>query len=173
MVVDIIVVALFLVFGALGYTRGFVRSALAMVKISVSVIIAVLLARPLANLLENWFGASRAFGANGGLIMIAICAVAIFIVIRLLLRLIKALSDKTKERSRVINFADRWLGLLFGFLRFCFMFVIISAVVYLISAIPFLSGLRDGLFQDSKVALWLYNLATDVVFAKILAAVGI
>ena len=176
MILDILVIATIIIFGVLGYTRGFIKSAMSLIKVSTSVIIAILLCKPFAKLLDNIFGlakfCAKAFNkepADGNLILIAISALIIFIIIRVILRFINKLATNAKQNV-IANRADSWFGFVFGIVRFCFVFCIFAAVVYIVTAIPFLDGIHTWLFKDSTIALWLYNIATDLLFSKLLSA---
>jgi|GEM_PF-3291182 len=176
MILDAIITIIALYFAITGYTRGFIKSALAMIKVSTSVIVAIILSRPVAAFLNKIFGFAKTCASifktsesNGNLILIAIVIILIFIGIRIVLRLFNKMATSAKK-NRIVNEADSLLGFLFGLLHFCFIFFILSAVVYIITALPFANGLHDWLFSKSVVGLWLYNTATDLLFVKILGA---
>ena len=176
MILDILVIALIIIFGVLGYTRGFIKSAMSLIKVSTSVIIAIILCRPLASFLNSVFGlakfCSKVFNktqTEGNLILIAISALLIFLIIRIILRFFNKLATNVKE-NQTANKADSWIGFGFGIVRFCFIFCILSAIIYVITAMPFLDGIRTWLFKGSTIAKWLYDLATDILFTRILGA---
>ena len=172
MLTDIIVIAIAFIFAVSGFSRGFVKSALSMVKISISVIIAILLARPIATFLNNVFGLANLFDANGELLLVVIVALVIFIVTRLLLRYLKLKVKRAREEHPAFNKVDSVMGFLFGMLRFLFLFLIFSLILYVITLIPFLDAIRAWIFDGSTVAAWLYDLMTTVVFGEILNVIG-
>ena len=176
MILDLIVIALFLIFGLVGMRRGFIDSALLMVKTSFSIIIAIVLARPVAGLLNSIFGLQKVCtdlfntsATNGKLIYIAIIILLIFVLIRLIIHFLRKLGARAKE-IKIVKGADSALGFLFGLLRFAFMFCLLSFAVYVITALPFLGGLRTALFEGSTVAKWLYKVVTDLVLHEVLGA---
>ena len=177
MLTDIIVVGAFVAFAVLGYFRGLTRSAVSLVRISISVIIAFLLASPIAKLLNNLFRLSNALAkafntsaGNGNLILIAIVTIVIFIILRVVLMKLVRMADKAREDNHVFSYFDRWLGALFGVLRFVFLFSILAIAFRFITFIPFLKSLRDVVFGGSTVALWLYNLVTNIILSEALSA---
>lgn len=176
MLIDSVVIIAFLIYGFIGFTRGFINSILDMVKSSTSVIIAIVLCRPIASFLNNTFGLAKTCSSifstsqkEGELILIAVVIILIFITTRLILRLFNSLATKARE-NKVINKADSIFGFLFGLLRFCFTFCILSTIVYIITMLPFTDGIYTWLFKNSSVALWLYNTTTDIIFTRILGA---
>ena len=168
MLTDIIVIAIAFLFAVTGFSRGFIKSALSMVKISISVLIALLLCRPIATFLDNVFGLAGAFDANGELLLVAITALVIFITTRLLLIYVKRAVKRAKEEHPALNKVDSVLGFVFGILRFLFLFFIFSLVLYIITLIPFLDAIRVWIFGESTVAAWLYEIMTTIVFHELL-----
>lgn len=178
MLLDVIVIIAFLIYGLIGYTRGFMNSAIAMVKSSTSVIIAIILCRPVASFLDSTFGLAETCSSlfkvsekEGKLVLIALVILLIFIVTRLILRLFNSLATKARN-NQIVNKADSIFGFFFGLLRFCFIICIISTAIYVILMLPFTDSLHSWLFKDSSVALWLYDTITNVVFTRILGAVS-
>jgi uncharacterized membrane protein required for colicin V production len=170
MLTDIIVVFALIVFIVLGFTRGFVRSAVLLVRIPMTIVISFLLASPIAaffnllgfsGLLARWIDTSP---SNARLLSVAIVAVVIFIAIRIILHKLVKMSDKAKEKQHIFNKVDRWLGAVFGILRFTIIFTLIAIGFRLITIVPFLSSLHGIVFDGSRVALWLYNLVTGIIF---------
>jgi len=179
MLLDIIVIAAFIIFGVLGYSRGFIKSALSLIRMSTSVVIAIIVSRPIASFLNNTFDLAKTCAwafkttqSNGGLILIAIVALVVFLAIPFFMRFINRLAKKAKEKSKIARHADSWLGAVMGVIQFSFFFCILSAIVFIVTIVPFFKGLHDWLFGDSVVASWLYGLATDLIFQKILGAVS-
>ena len=229
MVLDILVVVLFVIFGALGYQKGLMRGLISLLKTSVAIIIAIAISKPIASLIDNLTKVSKAFGtlfqgtvealgapfltqpasaaatveqlntihgegvtgklfativrtiinqggeriteftnpatyAAGGLgfiMLLIITAVVVFIGILLLLRFLNKVIDKL-TRNDSIFVVDRILGLVFGAAR-CFITLMSAfALVFIISSIPFASGVADWLFNGSVVTKFLYELAGGI-----------
>jgi len=169
MLIDIIVVGLLLFFVVAGYLQGFLRCTLSMVKISISIIVAVLLCRPAAIMLDTLFGYYSWFDSD--LVATAVMALAIFIIIRLALMKIRRIVEKFRENDTVSR-VDNIFGALFGLLRFAFVFFIFSLVVLIVSIIPFLDSTVAWLFEGSTIAYWLYSLMAGDILRIIADAVG-
>jgi len=176
MLTDVIVIGAFVAFAVLGFVRGFTRSVVSLLRISVSVIIAFLLGSPLARILNKigfskmlrgWFNTSE---SNANLISIAIMTILIFIILRIVLNALVNMADKARDNKGTFSKFDRWLGGLFGILRFVFIFSIAAILFRLITLLPIISGLHNTVFDGSKVALWLYNLVTKTILSEALAA---
>jgi len=175
MITDIIIGLAFLLFVALGFFRGFVKSAVMLVRIPVTIVISFLLASPLAALLSSvglpgalvkWFGVPESIS---GLIVVVALAVIIFIIIRILLWRFVKMSDKAQEKSKTFKRANRLLGLLFGVLQFCVIFIIIAIVFFFATRLPFLRSLEGVVFDGSVVGKWLYNFVVDFILAQAFA----
>jgi len=175
MLTDIIVIGAFIAFAVLGYVRGFTRSVVSLIRISISVVIAFLLGSPLARMFNNWgLGKSLAelFGTsvtNGRYITTALVTIIIFIILRLILHKFVRIADKAQENGNVVGALDRWLGAGFGILRFVFLFSILAIVFRLITLLPLVDSLHGIVFKESIVALWLYDLIVKTIFAGALA----
>ena len=177
MLADVILVLAFLTFAGLGFVRGFVKSAASLVKASISVVVAFLLSRPLATVLNSIFGLNKVVAnifnvSSGRPILIAILAFIIFIAIRIVLHKLVKFAERSRERSRVFNHVDRWLGALFGAVRFLFLFSLFAVAFYVITRISFIRPLHDTVFGDSKVAVWLYNIVVKLVLVQGIAAIA-
>jgi len=181
MITDIIIGLVFLLFIALGFFRGFVKSAVMLVKIPVTIVVAILLASPLAALLGavglpgalvKWFGIPASI--SGFVVVIGI-AIIIFIVIRIILWRFVKMSDKAEDKSKLFKRTNRLLGLLFGVLRFCVIFIIASTILYIITALSniwflsFLSKIEEFIFEGSVVAKWLYEFVVNIILAQAFA----
>jgi uncharacterized membrane protein required for colicin V production len=164
MVIDIIIVLAFIFFAGLGYLRGFVKTALAMFKVSVSAIVAFILANPTSRMVCAIFKLKR----DGT--VVAITAIVLFVLIRLAMRLIAGLTDKAREKNKTINWLDRVLGLALGIVRFMFIFSILAVIFYIVTRIPFARSLEDVVFRGSKIAHWLYELVVYTLLIKLIAA---
>lgn len=176
MLTDIIVIGVFISFSVLGYLRGFVKSVVSLVRISTSVIIAFLLANPVAKLLNSagfgdWLGWLFATSdSNGRIISVCFVTLIFFIILRIILSKFVNLAEKARETNKPFGIADRLLGGLFGMLRFVFMFCIIAVIFRLVTFLPLVNSLHDLVFGGSVVTLWFYNLITKTILAELLAA---
>lgn len=177
MLTDAIIILAFLAFAILGYTRGLVKSAASLVRVSVSVVIAFIISRPIAAVLNSIFGLNKALAnmfkvSSGKAILIAIVTIIIFIVIRLVLHKLVKFAEKSREKSKTFNHIDRWLGALFGALRFLFLFSLFAIGFYLITRIGFIKSLEDTVFGNSHIANWLYKLVVKIILVQGIAAIA-
>ena len=176
MIVDIIVGLAFLLLVLLGFFRGFVKSVVMLVKIPVTIVASFLIASPLAALLsvtglQEWL--ARQIGlsvANTRIIVVIALAVIIFIIIRIILWKLIKMSDKAKEKKRVLSKVDRFLGLLFGIAHFTVIFTLVAMLFFFVTLLPFLSSLRGVVFDGSYVAKWLYDIIVWFVIEQAYAA---
>lgn len=177
MLTDAIIILAFFAFAILGYARGLVKSAASLVRVSVSVVIAFIISRPIAAILNSIFGLnkalSNAFGVSSGkAVLIAIITIIIFIAIRLVLHKLVKFAEKSREKSRVFNHIDRWLGALFGALRFLFLFSLFAIGFYLLTRISFIRPLENTVFSDSHIANWLYKFVVKIILVQGIAAIA-
>ena len=185
MVIDIILISFLIGFAVLGSRRGFLRSLLSLVSITVSILLAVLGARPIARLLDNWWGLADSIGEwfsgggildsvarnNGMLVLIIMVAVVLFVGLRISLFFLKRFVKHVMENSKVLGRIDQVLGLFFGIVRFFYYVCLLSLVVMILSSTSALADLPQWLFADSTIAAWLYDRALDVVI-PLLRSVG-
>ena len=61
-IVDILIILVFIVFVLVGIYKGFWRSFISLFSVFVTLILAILLAKPVSMLLQNWFGFSTTLG---------------------------------------------------------------------------------------------------------------
>jgi uncharacterized membrane protein required for colicin V production len=167
MVLDIIIVIIALLYMGLGFWRGLLRSVLSLVKISVSIILAILLGRPIAGLLDKWFSISEGVGE---FTWIAICVLCVFILLRLVLRLLDKVVRSAHEKSDGVKKVDRILGLIFGFVRFAMLCFVISLVIFVAEAIGL--NLVEPMFKNSPVCEWIYRTCVKLLINPAISALG-
>ena len=185
MLIDILL-ALVIIFSVLSGIRiGFLRGVVGFLSTFVATLLAVVLARPLAILLDNWFGWGESLGAlstgndtldgiansSGLLVLVIFCGIFLFIAIKLFALLLKGTIRRLKERSRTLNAMDRALGFLFGFFRFAVWALFISGIIFVASGINIFSGVEGFIFNDSTFARWVYDRMIDLVI-PILRSIG-
>jgi len=177
MIVDLIIILVFFGFALLGYVRGFIRSAASLVRVSISVLVAFLLSRPIAAALNGIFrvdrGLENLFSVSSGRpILIAIITIILFFAIRIALHKIVKFAERSREQSVAFNRVDRWLGGLFGAARFLFLFSLFAVIFYLLTRISFIRPLEDTVFGDSTVANWLYEFIVELVLVQGISAIA-
>ena len=189
MLVDIIFVLLLIVFALHGAWRGFLKGLLAFFSVLISIVFSVLLARPIAGLLNGWFGWGDSLGElvnenlginlaedTGFLVLIAIVSVAFFIFLRIAVFFIARMITRLKRFSRRINRVDQLLGLFLGIFRFLLYFFALTALIVVASTLTATTGIEEFLFGDSNVAGWFFGFMSDWVVPIIRglgAAIGI
>ena len=119
MILDILLIVFVLIFGAIGYRKGFFESASDFINLFFSLIMVLLFYNDFAEFL------SMEFRLSGGVVII-IAMSAIFMVSLLVLRFITRVILFLTEGSNQIQYIDKWLGLFFGVIRGTVL-VIISA----------------------------------------------
>ena len=180
MIIDVIVVLAFVGLVALGFIRGIVKSAVMLVSIPITIVASLLLASPITAFLNYTFGFAKAVAgwfnttkSNGKILAVIIVAVVVFVAIRLVFYKLTKMSAKAQENKKLVGKVDKWLGAAFGVLRFFIYFTLAAVAFRLITVLPFVGDkLHKIVFDDSKVALWLYNLVIKVIFLKAMAAAG-
>jgi len=176
MFLDVAVGVIIILFVAFGAMRGFLRSLLGMIPTVVVIIGSILLARPLARVLDGWFGWADGLSGlfqgegsidtwvreQGGMLMLVIIiAVALFILLRIVLWLVMRAIMSARERSRTFSQLDSWAGFFFGFVKFAIYATMVSAVLFTLFGI--IDGSQEWLFTDSRFALWIYERCIDVM----------
>jgi membrane protein required for colicin V production len=119
MILDILLSVFVLIFGAIGYRKGFFESASDFINLFFSLIMVLLFYNDFAVFLSMEFRLS-------GVAVIIISMSAIFIVSLFVLRFITRVILFLTEGSNQIQYIDKWLGLFFGVFRGTVL-VIISA----------------------------------------------
>jgi len=140
-------------------------------------IVALFLARPVANLLDRWFSLAEVFGQlfsgegvldsfardNGFILLLVFVTLVLFVVIRIILWLIKLKVSRMKERCRVFNRVDQICGLFLGIVRFIIYMTMLSTFLLFAESMTFLEWLPEWIFEDSTVFLWIYEQCIRVI----------
>ena len=176
MFIDIAVAVIVLLFVAFGTFRGFLRSLLGMIPTVLVIVGSILIARPVARVLDGWFGwaegLSNLFQGDGAIdtwvreqggmmMLIIIVAVVLFALLRIVLWLVMRAITRARERSRSFSTIDGIAGFFFGFVKFAVYATMLSAVLFTLTGI--FDGLHDWLFADSYLAVWIYDRCIDVM----------
>ena len=171
--IDMIVLFVIAVFIIIGVKTGFIRGIIKSTSTYIAVAAAFLLSRPLASILDSNFGFSDSLAGSvtgdgwlnnlgrehGGFMLVAICAVALFVIVKVALLITKNVLSNAAERSPGFNKIDRALGVFFGLFRFSMWAFAIGGVIMLIS--NFSPNVEAAIFQDSTVAQWVYHRVQD------------
>ena len=166
MVADIIIVFIALAFIALGVYRGFMRGILNFITTTVAIILSLLGARPILMLINSI--TNNTIERDGQLGILIMTAVGIFIAIKLIVMVLKFKISKIKDKSKTINHIDRMFGAVLGLFKFIITSCIVATFILILGNV--FSGLRPWLFNNSIIALWIYDTALAIVLPLITAA---
>ena len=184
-VIDVVIFVGLIALAMLGTRDGFIRGALSFVSTFVSIIIAIALARPLASLLDSWFGFSEPLSNvfdgsaleniaqnSGFLFLTIICGVSLFVLTKVIVYFLKRLSLRITDSSKLLNVVDRALGTIFGLFRFGLWLLFLSGAIFVLSQISLTAGIHTWLFENSSVGLWVYDRMIEWFVIPIFSSVG-
>ena len=183
MIADIVVGLMILVCVLLGWRIGFLRGILGFVSSLVCAVISILLARPLASVLDSWFGWADQLGGlftgegaleswasrQGFLFLILICAVAIFIALRLTIFILRKKILRLKEASKAFDRLDKLLGLALGVVKFVLLACVLSTLIAILSSMEMFPGIHESIFEGSVLAAWVYDVSIMIIAPLMLA----
>jgi len=183
--IDLVVVIALILFIVFGIKAGLLRGVLSFISTFVALILSVLLARPVAGLLDNWFDLADSLSAlftgsgpldniarsNGMLLLIILVGIALFIATKISVFFLKRLAKRLTESNPTINTVDRVLGLGFGIFRFCLWAFSLGTIIFVLSAMNAFSGIEDWIFTDSTLARWIYDRVVDLAI-PLLRSIG-
>lgn len=218
-IIDIIFIVLLLLFAFIGAKKGFLKTILSLVSSVLSFTGAVYLAKPLVELLNNWFSVVTSLGENlstkflplfsdfasvtgeviknehietGGilkqalsffidnstvyadktelvnelgskaasLIMIAICTILCWLLIKLAIFLLSKLFDALKKNDKAVNGMDKTLGLILGAVKGFAVIAIVFVIANLLQTSPEIASALDTIFNGSVIAKPVYDFVT-------------
>ncbi len=99
----------------------------------------------------------------GSLILMAICIILSFILIKIAFRLLAKLFDALKKRSIAFNGLDRVLGLILGACKALFVVGVVFVIAGLLQTVPAVANTLETVFENSTVAKPLYDFITNLV----------
>ena len=123
----------------------------------VSFSVAVVTARPLANLVNTLFSIT----VNG--IAIFVCGVIVYLVCRLLFYTLSRYIRKIKEGSPGIDRVDKIAGIFLGFCKFFLTMCMIFVALHLLSAIPFVDRVADRIMKGSVVGDFIFRVIRTLI----------
>lgn|GEM_PF-1255000 len=168
MVLDILLGILLLFCLGYGYYRGLMGAIVGFTAKFVSLIVAFVLASPLAGLLDRWFGIFGTFdgilgGAGGRFLTIFICGAVVYILFRIFFHIVGKFIRRAKENNETLNRVDKFLGIFLGIAKFACLMILLSTLAFLLSVIPLVGNSVDWLFEGSTVGRWIFNLVVENV----------
>lgn len=174
MAADIIVSFVILAFCVWGIRTGFINGLLSFVTIFVGIVLSVLIARPLAGLLNRWFGWADSMAGwfseggldgiarNNGILMLTVfVAIFFFILIMVGVFLLRRFVKRLRQTNRTFNKWDSVAGFFFGFIRFMMLACILSVGILLLDNMG--TGIHNWLFGNSTVAVWIYDRCVNII----------
>ncbi len=157
---DIAFVVLALICFIVGLSKGFISQIFGFVGFAVSVLVAFLAAKPIAEGMRPVFSPIYTWAGEsvGYIISLIIVFVAVALIVRLLLSLIQKLFSSLVEKLGVIRGIDRVLGM---FLSLGILYSVFAVVIALIALAPedFLPNVQAVLDQqvyDGKILSAIY-----------------
>lgn len=96
----------------------------------------------------------------GALAMIALTAIVLFFLIKLVIFILAKIFDAI-TKAHAINGLDRVLGGICGLIKGCILVFSALSVLYALSSLPFISSWFDGLINESNISLQIYNHIQD------------
>lgn len=190
--IDIVVLALIVIFAIVGLCKGFLSSILSLCSIFVSLLIAIATSNWFAGLIrrivdiDGWFDHILADRFNVGESMVVFgtsyprekiaafltvvaCTIVMFIFIRCLIALIKKLFESLTEKSKTLGFVNRLFGLIFGAIKGGVVVIVVLILCSVITSlnIPGVSSAINNTINDTKVTSWVYGYVDKAVDDKL------
>ena len=144
----------------LGWRKGFLRGVLGFAAAIVSLTVAILCAKPLARLLDKWFGFS---GAVGALPNMLICGVVVYLLIWFAFFIVMRFVRRAKEKNKKLDKADKIGGIFLGIAKTLVSVSMFFLTLYLMSSVPFASKIGDWLLKGSVIGQFIYDVTLKIV----------
>lgn len=94
------------------------------------------------------------------LILIAICTILCWLLIRLAIFLLSKLFDALKKNDRAVNGMDKTLGLILGAVKGFAIIAIVFVIANLLQTSPDIASILDKVFNNSVIAKPVYDFVT-------------
>lgn len=185
--IDIVVIAIFVIFAIIGLWRGFFDSLLALISSGVALTVGVLTAKPVAKFLNKiiningWFektltktvgesGTVTLFGKTdlvfsvkeiAEFLSIVFAIVVMFILIKLAVWLLAKLFDSVASSSTIASGLNKVLGLVFGVLRGGVLVVVALSLCCVFSSTKLIGNKIQETVDNSTVTKFVYKYVSD------------
>ncbi|MGN1207932.1 MAG: CvpA family protein [Christensenellales bacterium] len=106
---------------------------------------------------------TKAGTSAGNLILMAICMIVAFILIKLVIFLLSKLFGALKKKSVAINGLDRVLGVVLGLAKGCLIVFAVFVIANLLQSIPAVANFLDTTFNNSSIAKPIYDFINNIV----------
>ena len=210
-IVDILIVLILIVYILVVIYKGFWRSFISMFSVFITLILAILIAKPVSMLLQNWFHFSTVLGNSfhgsieshvnahgtggwlgqamniimgkeymshvtdntvlvndfsfklGQICNILICAVVLYIIIRIVLLILAKLFKKITSND-IANGVDKSLGAVFGLIKGAVAVFILCGIMFeLCSFVIPIGDWFNEILTHNKFTSLLYDWSTDIL----------
>ena len=162
------------------------KSVVGLTSTILSLFVSIVLAKPIALVLDKLFGwAEPLGGASGGggvfssiinnkgmLFLSLIVAVIIFVSLKLTVFFLRRLIDKWREKSKITKRVDSSIGAALGVLKIFVYVCIAFGFLAMLSGIGFVNKFNNWLLSGSHFAKGLYWLAGKI-FIPIVKSLGV
>ena len=106
---------------------------------------------------------SKVSTSAGSLILMAICMIVAYLLIKLVIFLLSKLFGAIKKKSAAVNGLDRVLGLILGVAKGMVIVFAVFLVANLLQSIPAVANFLDTTFNNSCVAKPIYDFINNLV----------
>lgn len=185
--IDIVFIAILVIFAIIGLWRGLFDSLLALISSGVALVVAVLTAKPVAKLLNKmvsingWFektlnktvgneGTITLFGNTelsfsvkevAEFLSIVFAIIVMFILIKLAVWLLAKLFDSVASSSNIASGLNKVLGLFFGLLRGAVFAVVALSLCCVFSSTKLIGNKIQETVDNSTVTKYVYKYVSD------------
>lgn len=188
--IDIIFIAILVIFAVIGIIKGLLESILSLVSTGVAFGLAIWIGKPAAKFLrgivniDGWFEKLLAKASNqdpiadflgititreqlAKFLTVVLCVVVVFILIKLIVLLLAKLFDNALQNNSGFSGLNRVLGMLFGACRGIFIIACGLAICSIVTWIPGVGSKVTSAINNTKITNFVYKYVDDFVEDKI------
>ena len=188
--IDIIFIAILIIFAVIGIIKGLLESILSLVSTGVSFGLAIWIGKPAAKFLrsivnvDGWFeklltkasdqdpiadflGITITREQLAKFLTVVLCVVVVFILIKLIVFLLARLFDNALQNNSGFSGLNRVLGMLFGACRGIFLIACGLAICSIITWIPGVGSKVTAAIDNTKITSLVYKYVDSYVEDKI------
>ena len=160
MYLDIGICIIFFFALLLGWRTGFMRGIIGFASSMLCLSVSFFSATPLADLFNKWFGV---YAKLNKAIMILICGVVVFVIIKVFFLYLSRLVRRIKEESAAIDKIDKAFGVVLGVVKFVVSLSIFFVILYLLNSVPFVNGAAKWLLNKSVIGKFFYDFTVNYI----------
>ena len=174
--IDAILIALIVIYGLVGLSKGFFESILRLISTAAAVGLAVWLARPLSTLVNkvlplvswytkalssqpdpiNLFGQELSHSQVAAFLSIVTTGIVIFLLVKIIIWILAKLFDSATKNNTALSGLNRVLGMFFGIAKGAVVVASALGAISLLSSIPAMQKVESAI-SSTKVTNWLYK----------------